>query len=192
MRKKIFLVLSVISLLNIMLIPTFDVWGGIFPGKIDYDFFYAIEAFFTDRDSWSEWVVIFSMSIFIPSILMLLISLFDSKAGFTITSLLGLTSELYVLALYISQNEMYEVLPSDDCSIAIGTWTALLIFIISLFVGIKSRKKSSSKDINQSNVSVVTNNSVNQVVIERGSFCPNCGKKIDRQSPFCGNCGYEF
>lgn len=37
-----------------------------------------------------------------------------------------------------------------------------------------------------------TKDSVNQLVIEKVDFCPNCGNKIDKQSLFCGNCGYKF
>lgn len=193
MRKTKYILLSVLSLLNIMFIPVFDVWGGVFPGDIDYDFFYAINAFFMDKDSWYEWVVEFSLAIFIPSLLMLIASFFNSKTGFAITSLLGFISELKVLGSFASQNELYEIIPSDDCSISIGAWTALAIFIISFIVALTSNKnKSNYHSELQQSVEIDAGNSSNHIVIEKGTFCPNCGNKRDGQSLFCGKCGHKF
>lgn len=196
MRKTKYIILSVLSLLNVMFVPVFDVWGGVFPGKIDYDFFYAINAFFTDKDSWYEWVVEFSIAIFVSSVFMLIASLLNSKTGFAITSLIGLISELKILASFASQNESYEIIPSDDCSISIGTWTALAIFIISFIVALTSNKnKGEQHSAPLQAVEVETSNYCEQPIqpaIKRGDFCPNCGNKIDKQSVFCGNCGYKF
>lgn len=186
-------IVSIFSILNILFLPIFDVWGGFFPSDPEGNFLYAVESFFTDSDSWDEWIVILTLSLFVATLLILVSSLIGNKTFSIISSLIGIIVWIIDFSTYVSQSETYDWIPSDDCNICIGFWIAIILFVVSFVLSVKQKASISNKPLYSTNeISVETDNSVNKVVIEKGSFCPNCGNKIDKQSMFCGNCGYKF
>lgn len=192
MRRVKYIILSVLSLLNIVFIPSFDIWSGLFPSDYENTFFDAVEDIFTDSDAIHYWSVIIVLSVFIPSILMLVSAVFNKKVLFTLSSALGILLWLRIAVSYIKQYDIEELFDFGGGSLSIGFWLAIILFIAAFIIGVTSKKVSPVPPINNRNFAVETNNSINQVVIEKGSFCPNCGNKIDKQSVFCGNCGYKF
>ncbi len=193
MRRVKYIILSILSLLNIVLIPSFDTWAGLIPSDYENTFFDAIGDIFTDSDAIHYWSVIIVLSVFIPSVLMLVSAVSDKKVLYSISSALGIILWFRTAISYICQYDIEEFFDFDDGSLSIGFWLALIIFIISFIIGVTSKKEYSAvQPINNRKFTVETNNSINQVVIEKGSFCPNCGNKKDKQSVFCGNCGYKF
>ncbi|MBQ3004754.1 MAG: hypothetical protein IJD88_02370, partial [Clostridia bacterium] len=80
-RNKL-IVFSVLSLLNVMFVPFFDVWGGLFPGDVDDNFFDVIEGVLTDGDAWEYWVVQLTMFVFIPTVFMLFSALCRKRGLF--------------------------------------------------------------------------------------------------------------
>ncbi len=193
MRRVKYIILSILSLLNIVLIPSFDTWAGLIPSDYENTFFDAIGDIFTDSDAIHYWSVIIVLSVFIPSVLMLVSAVLDKKVLYSISSALGIILWFRTTISYICQYDIEEFFDFVDGSLSIGFWIALIIFIIAFVVGIMSKKDVSEvQAVNNRKFSVETNNSVNQVMIAKGTFCPNCGNKIDKQSVFCGNCGYKF
>lgn len=205
MRRGKFIVLSILSLLNIVLIPSFDVWGGLFPSHPDDNFFDVIETIFTDSDAFHYWSVIIVVSVLIPAVVMLIGAVLDNKPIFALSSLSGILLWFKFIISYIHQYELSELFDFDDGSVAIGTWIAIILFIISFIVAItsQSNKKQKPTQVPYSNniatgnmvvkpKKVETNNQLNQVSIQYGAFCPYCGAKQEKPSKFCGKCGFEF
>lgn len=193
MRKVKYIIISVLSLLNIVLVPSFTIWQGFIPSYYENTFFGAMEDIFNSSDAFHYWSVIIILSVFIPSVLMLLTAFFNNKMLFSISSGLGVLLWLRIAISYIHQYDINEFFDFDDGSLSIGFWLAMILFIVAFIIGITSKKEYSSVQFaNNKKFTVETNNVINQVVIEHGSFCPNCGNKIDKQSMYCGNCGYKF
>ncbi len=196
-RRAITVILSISALLNVIFVPIFDVWGGLFPSNPDRNFFDVIKIVFTDYDDWSLWVVHITMSILIPVIFMLTASLVNNKKLFLFSSLLGLILEGKQLIEYAIENELYEMLDYDDGNISIGTWIAFGLFICSFLFAIYDVKNTKSSSVNvvqastnDYNPSIV--NTASNRLEQKCNYCPNCGKEIVNQCVFCGNCGYKL
>lgn len=193
MRRIKYIILSILSLANIMLVPSFVVWEGLIPSKYENTFFEVVKDVFADSDAIHHWSVIIVLSVLIPSVLMLISAALDKKVLYSASSALGIILWVRIAISYIRQYDIGDFFDFDDGSLSIGFWIALIIFIIALIVRIISKNDySENHAVKNKKFAVETNNSVNQVMIEKGSFCPNCGSKIDKQSIFCGNCGYKF
>ena len=192
MRRVKYIVLSVLSLLNIVLIPSFDTWSGLFPSDYENTFLGAVEDVLTDSDAIHYCSVIIVLSVFIPSLLMLVSAVLDKKVLYSLSSVLGIILWFRTAISYTKQYGIADLFDFDDGSLCIGFWFALILFVIAFIIGIISKKDNSRIQPIHNKFAVETNNSINQVVIEKGSFCPNCGNKMDKQSVFCGNCGYKF
>ena len=204
MRRVKYLIPSILALLNVLFIPTFDVWGGLFPSHPEDNFFDIIGTIFTDSDAFQHWGVIIVLSIVIPTIAMLIGAILDNKPVFMISSIAGILLWFKFIISYIRQYELSELFDFDDGSIAIGTWIAIILFVVSFIVAItSSNKQQEQKQPMYQNIpqsvrtpykpqKVQTDNSLNQVKITYGSFCPKCGAKQEKPSKFCGKCGFKF
>lgn len=190
--KKI--ILSVLALANVIFVPVFDVWGGLFPGKPDDNFFNVIEYVF--EGDFSPWVVLFTLTIFIPSLCMFIFSFSDGGKMFKVAASAGVILMIITLCTFVSQNDFGELFDFDDGNISIGTWIALALFIISFFTVKSSRIVQSAQnnnDIDNSN----NENPTNEIIFSKENsanikFCPNCGSEIEPTAIFCGNCGLKI
>lgn len=192
MRKGSYITLSILSLLNIVFVPTFDIWSGLFPSDYENTFFGAIRDLFTDSDAIYYWSVVIVLSVFLPCLLMIISAVLDNKVFYSVSSGLGIILWFRTAVSYIKQYGIADFFDFDDGSLSIGFWIALILFVIAFTIGITSKKTVKNKVPIPQLHPVETNYSMNQVVIEHGSFCPNCGNKIDKYTVFCGNCGYKF
>lgn len=110
------------------------------------------------------------------------------------------------IILYIHQYELSELFDFDDGSVAIGTWIAIVLFVLSFIIAITSQNKI-EQSVQQTHYvisnhctaipnttpkRVETDNKFNQVNIQYGVFCPNGGVKQEKSSKFCGKCGYNL
>lgn len=203
MRNLKYIVLSALSIFNIIFIPSFDVWGGLFPSHPDANFFEIIETIFTDNDAFYYWSVVIVVSVLIPAIAMLIGAILDNKPVFLISSLVGIILWFRFIIVYINQNELSALFDFDSGSIAIGTWIAIVLFVISFVMAVtsKGRKQTQSQPYvnnnansycNTANKNVETDNKLNQVILQYGLYCPNCGAKQEKPSKFCCKCGFKF
>ena len=184
--KKRYLFLSLLGLLNIVFVPVFDVWGGLFPSKPEDNFFEVIEEIFTNENAWNRWVVLFTISIFVPCVFMFISSLLNSRNAFLAFSIVGLIAETSIILKYIDQNNPTDYLPSDDCNIAVGVWVALILFILSTIIGLI--KTESHVTVN------IVNEVTEPIYIQQqpNRFCSKCGSEIEADANFCERCGNKL
>lgn len=140
--KPINIMLSVFALLNVMLVPIFNVWGGLIPEDVDENFLDVLNLFFEGTDNWRLWIVQLTMAIFIPSFFMFVMALVGNRPLFILADLIGILLWCVLIYDYINQNEgVEELIDFEDGSISIGTWIAIIIFVVSFFAGLASRKR---------------------------------------------------
>ena len=75
-------ILSIMSLLNVIFLPVFDVWGGLFPSEYD-NCFEVLRKIITDFDEYGDdRVVLMTLTLLIPSVFMLVFSLLQKRGWF--------------------------------------------------------------------------------------------------------------
>lgn len=197
--QPVLVITSVFALLNVMIMPIFETWSGLFPEDREFMFLDVIEAFFKGYyyyrswTAWEMWVVQLTVFIFFPSLIMLFSALFKNRILFIISSLSGIILEGKVLIDYAIQNDLDELFDFDDGNISIGTWIALSVFIFAFIVTLcnKTVKYPMVTNENSDSVNIVTENvKLHNAKVE--NYCPNCGNKINNQNSFCGNCGLKL
>ncbi len=134
------IILSICILLTVMFIPMFDVWGGLFPDGVEVTFGDVVSNLFYGTD-FGMWAEIFSWSAFVPAVVLLISALAKGKVMSILASLSGSGLLIFNLLRFISQCEAESVFDFDDCSVSIGFWIALLLFIICFFYSIRIKKK---------------------------------------------------
>lgn len=130
------IVVSVLAVLNVMFVPIFDVWGGLFPSNPDSIFWDVISG---NCES-NEWVFIFTLTILIPSGLMLLFSILKAKVLARIAGFGGVICLIALLVRFVSEYEFSYLFDFDDGNLCIGLWIGLLLFIA--MACIPTKKKS--------------------------------------------------
>jgi len=129
-------VVSVLAVLNVMFVPIFDVWGGLFPSNPDNNFWDVISG---NCES-NEWVFIFTLAILIPSGLMLLFSILKTKVLARIAGFGGVICLIALIVRFVSEYEVSYLFDFDDGNLCIGLWIGLLLFVI--MACIPTKKKS--------------------------------------------------
>lgn len=213
MRKEVqpvLIVLSILALLNVMFVPIFDVWGGLTPSDVDTTFFEVIEAVFEDEDCWNYWVVQLTMSIFIPSLFMFIAALCGGRGFFITSNVIGIIIWFKQIIDYGMEDDGFsDMFDFDDCSISIGTWIAIGIFVISFFVALSSKKKAETNSATGYNAAVPESvrpvtpvmmdgplggpnaENVPPVATIIPKYCPKCGAETDDNMKFCSKCGHK-
>ena len=130
------IVVSVLAVLNVMFVPIFDVWGGLFPSNPDSNFWDVISG---NCES-NECVFIFTLAILIPSGLMLLFSILKAKVIARIAGFGGVICLIALLVRFVSEYEVSYLFDFDDGNLCIGLWIGLLLFVI--MACIPTKKKS--------------------------------------------------
>ncbi len=145
--RAILIVLSLIALLNVIFVPIFDMWGGLFPESVEYDFFDVMDMVMNDDNCWDYRVVALTMSIFVPTVLMFVMALLGSKPLFLIVDAVGIILVVKQLIDYSDQvGNLSKIFDTSWTSISIGNWTALGLFGISFLVALFSKKKKSNSE----------------------------------------------
>ncbi len=145
MSKKsqlVLIMLSLISILNVMFVPIFDVWGGLFPSEVEYNFFDVIHKIFYNDSAFRYWSVRITISIFIPCVFMLISSIIGNKPFSILTAFLGIAGSLYTVIGYGSEKGFESSYDADSGNISIGSWIAIIIFVISFIVAIATKKET--------------------------------------------------
>ncbi len=195
-KQPALIVLSVVALLNVMFVPIFDVWGGLFPSDVDDNFFEVVEMLFKNANYyWDLWVVQITVSILLPSIFMLIFSLVGARKLFITANVIGILIWFKQIIDYGMEDDGFESLfDFDDCSISIGTWIAIILFVAALITSLVSKGKTNGNSVshitNTSN-NFIPKNQKNQPIIPM-KFCPKCGAEIKGNISFCGKCGCKL
>lgn len=138
-------VACILALFNVLFVPIFDVWGGLFPDNVNYTFTDVIEMVAKDADSaFDRWVVIFTMKIFISTVIALALALFRQYGATKVVAGIGLLLVVIDVGRYADQVEYDELadLFDDNTSLSIGIWVAIVLFAVILFSRTKKRDSS--------------------------------------------------
>ena len=132
------LIVAIIALLNVMFVPIFDVWGGLFPGHVDDNFWDVI---FGHCDS-DQWVVVFTVAIFVPTFFMVLFSIIRTQKLAKISGAVGLAWMVIDLIRFVNQYEFDYLFDFDDGNLCIGLWIGFVLFIIMVCIPTKKPNKN--------------------------------------------------
>lgn len=190
--QPVLITLSVFALLNVMFVPIFDVWGGLFPSDVDYNFFDVLKMISKDGDAWRKWVVQFTITIFVPSLMMFVASLSGSKGFFVTVNIIGILLWIRQIIDYGTDNDFDSSFDFEDGNISIGTWIAIGIFVISLIIALSGRRSIVNTAAPQQQPQIYQPPlETNQPPIpeqNKVKICPKCGSKMEGGA-FCTNCG---
>lgn len=165
------IVLSVLMLLNVLFVPLYDVWSGLFPERPMFNFIDVMELVFDGE--FDLWPVTLTLVLLIPAIFMLAFSFSKSNGGFKISAGVGAVAMMIILCRYVEQFDLEDLFDFDYGNIAIGTWIGLILLIISLFaVKIDYAKSNPSSD--------------NYI------YCQYCGNQNPKDYSFCSSCGKDL
>ena len=210
MRKEFkipLIVLSALALANVLFVPIFDVWGGLFPSDVDCNFAWVIEDIFEDSDAWRHWVVVLTMSVFIPTLIVFFMSFTGKKGLFITSNVIGIVLWFKQIIDYGMEDDGFEdLLDFEDGCISIGTWIAIILYLICFFVAISSKKKTETKQ--EFMPSAIPNT---PKIMDGGvayppddirlhkkpqnykpTNCPQCGENTSLDTVFCCKCGYKI
>lgn len=190
--KTTLIILSTFALLNVMFVPIFDVWGGLFPSEVDDNFFDVIKMIFKEGgDAWRHWVVLFTITIFVPSLMMFVASLTGSKGFFVTVNIIGIVLWIRQIVDYGTDNDFDSSFDFEDGNVSIGTWIALGIFVISLIIALSGRR-SVTNTVQQPKPQTYQpplETSLPPIPEQdKVNVCPKCGAKMEGGA-FCTKCG---
>lgn len=185
----VLIILSLILILNVMFVPIFDVWGGLFPSEVEDNFFDVIHKVFYNDSAFRYWSVRITISIFIPCVFMLISSIIGNKSFSILTAFLGIAGSLYTVIGYGLEKGFESSYDADSGNISIGSWIAIIIFVISFIAAITAKKETENDNVDSISTS---NNPLEQTSSENRTFCPNCGSELSKTAKFCGKCGLKI
>lgn len=191
-------------------------WGGLFPSDVETNFADVITMIFNDSDCWRHWCVGISMSIFIPSVFMMIMSCIGQKGLFIVADVVGIILWFKQILSYGAEDDGFEDLVDfEDGCISIGTWIAIALFIIAFLIVISIRNNADKKRLLPTTKYLINSNCDNNCLsyetqsetadnkefkqnafsdssANAVKFCPNCGTNINNRINFCGKCGYKL
>ncbi|MGN0538996.1 MAG: zinc ribbon domain-containing protein [Candidatus Fimenecus sp.] len=132
-NKNAYIAISIIGILNSVLVPMYDIWGGLFPEDPYISFFDIVEVVFTDSDAFSYWPVIVTVPAFIGSMALFIAAISNSRVFCNVFSILNFLIYLYIYIRLFARFGAEDIFDFDTCSVSVGTWIAFILFIISLF-----------------------------------------------------------
>lgn len=214
MRKETkisLIVISALALLNVMFVPIFEVWGGLTPDNISFDFFEIMEALSNGGDCWNRRVVQLTVFIFGPSLFMFAMSLIGQRGLVIASSVAGVVFWFIQIYDYVDRFGVDDLLDFENTSVSIGTWFALALFVIAFFTALGAKKKTEENNGNY-NQSVTSNEyayetedipyqnpqqPISQPPFPEQSnalnnYCPKCGATLKESASFCGVCGNKL
>lgn len=138
MSKKIrisLIIISVLGLLDVIFLPVFSAFGGLFPTNVDMPFLEVIDAAFNMEGAFDLWVVRFTFAILISFVIVLIAALLADKITFIITNALGIVLISIQMFQFSSRvKEVQEALNINKTSYSVGTWVALFLLSVSLSI----------------------------------------------------------
>lgn len=182
--RIVLIILSVVVLLNIMFVPIFDVWGGLFPSDVDRDFFDVLECFFENDDAWSLWVVQLTISFSMSAVLMLIMSLVGRKGLFIAANIIAIVVWFkQIIVDYVGEDGFNALLDFEDGNISIGTWTTIMLFVASFIIVLSSKKKEDGCP------NIIISRNVERNISENVISCSACGAFVTEGCTYCNHCG---
>ncbi len=119
-----------------LVLPFWSTWGGgLFPEWKDAETFIDVmEEVSNDFDAiWYYCPAVFRLSAFVPSVLLLIVSLFKSKAGCIIFSVAGIGLIVVNLIRYVNENNLNDLFDFADGQLSFAVWLSLIMFVVCFF-----------------------------------------------------------
>ena len=147
-RRLILIAISLVGLLDVMFLPVFSVFGGLFPGTVQVPFFEVFDLIFNEQGAFELWVVRFTVAILISFLLLLISALFTGKFTFIITNALCIVLLSVQIIQYSSQTkEIHSLFDFEKTSLSVGTWLAMLLYFAAMFIVLyKKRAKAETTE----------------------------------------------
>ncbi|MCD7726730.1 MAG: zinc ribbon domain-containing protein [Ruminococcus sp.] len=142
-RRTIYLIMAALALFDILFLPIFDVWGGLFPSEYN-NFSDVMHYIANSSDAFDYRVVIYTVCLFIPSVLLVIAAAVNNRPFFMTSSIIGIAAWLYICIEFSNDMGIDEFFDFGEYGcISIGTWLALPIFVASIILSIclKTKKK---------------------------------------------------
>lgn len=145
-EKQSLIVISLLSLLNVMFAPIYNTRGGLFPSNVKYNFIEVIGLIFEDSDNLEMEVVKFTLIILVPSIFMLVAALLGKDKLFSIANIVGscfLWTRIFVLFFHYASIEdgLPYIFSFERGKISIGVWIAVVLFGVASHVSGKYKRQ---------------------------------------------------
>lgn len=148
-RKLSLIIISILGLLDVIFLPVFSAFGGLFPISVEMSFFEVISAVFNTKGAFELWAVRFTMAISFAFIVLIIAALTADKIIFIVTDILSIILVLVQIVLYSLQTKgVQNLFDLKSTSVSIGTWIALLLLFSLLFLAFyKIKTKNETTDV---------------------------------------------
>lgn len=195
--KSFLIVFSLLALLNVIFVPIHDVWGGLFPDNVNYNFADVMEL--VSEGETDMWVVQLTLSIFVPTLFMFLVSFSGHRGLFLTTTIIGMLVWFKQIVDYCNQFDIETLMDFEDGNVSIGTWLAFGLYLVCFFGALGSKKQAVTQTEPDPSLPPsapsqppYTPPASDDVGPASDGNCPNCGEKAEDNAAFCGRCGHKL
>lgn len=162
-------------LCNLLFLPMYCEGGGILVWKAEYNFVRIIGDLLMAESTLSLWVTHMTIGVFIPSVIMLATSLTRMRWLYSLSNVIGILVWFFNFFRYAFRNGLVGMFDINRTDISIGSWLALLLFLISALVLLFTKPRAEqTADTDR----------------ETNRRCPYCGIRLRgniRRCPRCNN-----
>ncbi len=150
-KRLSLIVISLLGLLDVMFLPVFSVFGGLFPGEVQVPFLEVFDLIFNEQGAFELWVVRFTAAILISFFMLLIAALFSGKLTFIITDALCIVLITVQIIQYSAQTkEIHNLFDFEKTSLSVGTWVAILFYISAIFIVLYKKSENAETTVNPS------------------------------------------
>ncbi len=189
--KNILICLSSLALLNSVFVPIFDLYGGFFPKEVEEGFSEVIKKVTSDSGAWRYWSVSLTMSIFLPSLLMFCLSWTGNVKLFALSNALAIIIWIknFIFDFGIKADRMDELFGAEYGCISFGSWTAIIIYVISILIVIQLEKRPPKEEPYHADSATKGVINIRPILLDPIK-CPRCGMLQASNRSCCFECGY--
>ncbi|MBQ5968753.1 MAG: zinc ribbon domain-containing protein [Clostridia bacterium] len=130
------LIISLLAVLNVIFLPLFSAGSGVFPSEMRSTFLEVV----TGKYEIYDWPVALTALIFLPSMLMTVLSILKAQITTKLTGLVGLILMVGALLKYVDEFSLDALFSLENGNLSIGLWIAFLLFIVMLFIPIDKKR----------------------------------------------------
>ncbi len=172
--RRFFIIISVLSLLNVIFLPIYSEGGPMISKASEYSFVRIVGDLFMEEGTLTLWVTQMTLCIFVPSVVMLASAFTRMRLLYVLSDLCGIVLWVFNFVRYGIENGFKIIFDINKTDISIGAWVAMLLFLINSLVILCTGKKKKEEP---------------EEADEEDLFCPHCGRALRGNTSFCPRCG---
>lgn len=170
-RARVFFVtVSVLILSSVIFLPMFAEGQGMLVWRSEYNFARIVGDILMVEGTLSLWVVHMTFGVFLPAVVMLATAFTRMRWLYSLANISGILIWFFNFFRYALKKGIMPLFDIHTTDISIGSWLAILFFLISALVLLCTKKKK------------------NDTAPEDGR-CPECGIRLRKNNNFCPRCG---